>query len=450
MEKMSENNIKNEQNVLPTTDEHLSQKEIIRMYAKYVNKPKATFFKSLSLGVVQARREGLHLYTVSGHRKKDPPIDLLNCRTSGGVFNFGHRNPELIAALKEGLEKGLDIGDHHMISEQRALLARDLAQILPGNISKTQFCVGGGEAIDLAIKLSRAFTNRKKIVSAIRSYHGVTGLAMAAGNERFRGPFHFDFPDFHRVPFGDLDKMLEAIDESTAAVILETIPATGGILIPPPGYLSAIRKRCDECGAIYIADEVQAGLGRTGELWGIYGGIYPEERVEPDIMVLAKGMSAGLYPMATCSYRPEIEAVFEEDPFIHISTTGGSELGCYVTRKMLRMLTAPGFLENVKVRGNQLEEGLLSIKESRKDIITEIRGRGLMWGLEFISERFGIGYTLYMIQNGVFADYCGNNEQTIKLMPPLNSTEEDISEILRRLTIAAEKLPTINKQGGDK
>jgi len=423
------------------------QKNIIKLYAKYINKPKTTFFKSLGLAVAQGKRDGIYLSTLAGNRKKNAPIKFIDCRTSGGVFNFGHHNLKLVNILKEALDKGLDIGDHHMISEQRALLARDLAEILPGNISKTQFCVGGGEAIDLSLKLARAFTKRKKIISANRAYHGVTGLAMSVGSERFYSPFQTDISDFIHVPFGDLDKTLNAIDESTAAVILETIPATGGILIPPPGYLRAVKQRCEETGALYIADEVQAGLGRTGELWAVDGGIYPDERVVPDIMVLAKGMSAGLYPLATCSYRAEIESVFEEDPFLHISTTGGSEVGCYVTRKMLKMLTAPGFLDNVKERGAQLQKGLLEIQEKRSDIVKEIRGRGLMWGMEFINNRLSIGYTLYMIQNEIFADYCGNNEATIKLMPPLITNSKEIEEIIRRLEIAVEKLPSPKKEG---
>ncbi|TFH26790.1 MAG: aspartate aminotransferase family protein [Promethearchaeota archaeon] len=430
-------------------EEQLSQRDIIRMYSKYVCKPKAEFFKNLGLGVVQDKRRGMYLYTLEGRRKNDPPLELINCRTSGGVFNLGHQNPQMIRALQEGIEMGLDIGDHHMISKQRALLARDLAELFPGNLSKTQYCVGGGEAVDLALKMARAFTHRTKIISAKRSYHGVTGLAMAAGNERFRTPYSGELPEFQKVPFGDTETIVKAIDEQTAAVILETIPATGGILIAPPGYLTAIRKRCDEVGALYIADEVQAGLGRTGEMWGIYGGIYPDELMIPDIIVLGKGMSAGIYPMATCSYRPELESIFEEDPFIHISTTGGSELGCYITRKMLKIISRPEFLENVRIRGKQLQEGLLHLQALRPDIITEIRGRGLMWAIEFNADRLGVGYTLYMIENGVFADYCGNNEKTIKLMPPLNVTEADITEIVRRLAIALDKIPKITSVAED-
>jgi acetylornithine/succinyldiaminopimelate/putrescine aminotransferase len=411
------------------------------MYATYVSSAKAQFFKNLGLGAIQGERKGLRVKMLEGIRKKHAPLDLLDCRTSGGVYNLGHQHPLIRQALKDGIDAGLDIGDHHLISEQRALLARDLATLLPGDISKTQFCVGGGEAVDLAIKLARASTKRTKIISALGGYHGVTGLAMFAGSARFRDAFLVHPKDFVHVEFGNLKAMREAIDETTAAVILETIPATGGILIAPPGYFQGVRELCTELGVTLIADEVQTGLGRTGVMWGIYGGIYPEEKIVPDIIVLAKGMSAGYYPLATVSYRPYLDEIFNKDPFIHISTTGGSELGCYVTRKMLKIISQPSFLEHIRKMGKQMEVGLNEIKTQFPSLITKVRGRGLMWGVEFINDRYGIGYTLNMIQNGIWADYCGNNEKTIKLMPPLVVTELEMNDILKRLSEAASQLP---------
>ncbi len=419
----------------------MPQKTLYKMYAQYISKPKADFFKSLGLGVIQGKREGLTISMLEGVRKSKPPIQLLDCRTSGGVFNLGHRHPAIIKAMKEGIDAGLDIGDHHLISEQRALLAKQLADLLPGDLSQTQFCVGGGEAIDLAIKLARSTTKRRKVLSAKLGYHGVTGLAVAAGDSKFSEPFLATSKEFSQVEFGNIEALRQTIDSTFACLILETIPATGGILIAPPGYFSQVRELCDKHGVLLIADEVQSGLGRTGELWGIYGGIYPEEKIVPDLIVLAKGMSAGFYPLATCSYKPFIGEVFEQDPFVHISTTGGSELGCYVTRKMLQIVSKPTFLAKVHKVGNQLEEGLKKFQTQYPALITDVRGRGLMWGMEFINERYGVGYTLQMIKNGIFADYCGNNEQTIKLMPPLVTEETEMEEILRRLDVALTGLP---------
>ncbi|MHA1380592.1 MAG: class-III pyridoxal-phosphate-dependent aminotransferase [Candidatus Helarchaeota archaeon] len=417
------------------------QRILVKMYSDYVNKYKAQFFKDVQLNLVQGERSGLNVKMLEGRRKSEPPLNLIDCRTSGGVFNLGHQNPEIIKALKEGIDAGLDIGDHHIISEQRALLAKQLASLFPGNISKTQYCVCGGEAIDLAIKLARGITQRRKVVSAKGAYHGVTGFALAAGDPKFKDIFLWNHPDYLQVPFGDIVSIKKAITEDVACVIMETIQATGGIRVPPEGYFATIRELCEEKGVIMIADEVQTGLGRTGQMWGIYGGLYKSEKVVPDIIVLAKGMSAGYYPMATCSYRPFIEEVFKEDPFLHISTTGGSELGCYVTRKMLDIIAQPSFLKHVRDMTGLFEKGLNELKEKYTEFIVDVRGRGLMWGVEFINELYGQFFTINMIKNGVFADYCGNHKPTNKLMPPLVIQPEEVDEIMRRLDKAVKMFP---------
>ncbi|MHA1214880.1 MAG: class-III pyridoxal-phosphate-dependent aminotransferase [Candidatus Hodarchaeales archaeon] len=410
----------------------LSQKELVEMYTKYVCAPKAEFFQRLGLGLVQGKRYGIYIEMLEGIEEGAPPLKLIDCHTSGGVKNLGSHHPEIDKALKEGLEKGLDIGDHHLLSEQRALLGKKMAKLLPGDISKTMFSVGGGEAIDLAIKLARGYTKRTKIISAARAYHGVTGFALGACASNFREPFLWDLPAYQQVKFGDIDDLKKKISEDTAAVIFETIPATGGILIPEKGYFEEVRELCDENGAIFIIDEVQTGLGRTGQMWGIYGGLYSDEKVVPDIMVLAKGMSAGVYPLSTTSYRPFLEEVFEEDPFLHISTTGGSELGCFVTRKMLDIISEPSFLQHVKDIGSYFEEGLRRLTEKYEKIV-EIRGRGLMWGVEFQDEFTSLYFTLSMIKNGVWCDYCGNFKEVNKFLPPLIITEEEIQILLERM-----------------
>jgi len=409
----------------------MSQKETFKLYSEHVSRYKAEFFDDIGLAIVQGKREGVWLHTLEGI-DGGLPLELIDCRTSGGVFNLGHNHPAIINAIREGLNAGLNIGDHHLVSEQRALLAKQLADLLPEGISKTQFCAGGGEAVDLAIKLARGITKRKKVISAKKGYHGVTGLALGAGAASFKEPFLWDVPDFVQIPFGDKDS-LNSIDDSTACVIFETIPATGGILIAEEGYFTSIREKCDDHGVMMIADEVQTGLGRTGEMWGIYGGLYENEKIIPDIMVLGKGMSAGVYPLATVSYKPFIEEIFEDDPFLHISTTGGSELGCYICRKNLELLSDDKLLNHVKEMGNSFGKMLDEIKDKYGDLITDVRGRGLMWGMEFANDFTSLGFTLEMIKNGVFADYCGNFKETVKFMPPLIISEEEISIVQQRL-----------------
>ncbi len=330
----------------------LSQKELMKLYAKHVNAPKVRTFKGFGIGIVPGERSGVKIRTLAGPRPSDPPMELFDCHACGGVYNLGHLNPRIIQVLKDALDGGLDIGDHLQLSEWRAILGKKLAELMPPGITKTTFGVSGGEAVDSAIKFSRAYTKRKKCLSAIGGFHGHTGFALAAGDPGFKENFLWNLPDFKQVPFGDIDALKKNISDDVACIILETIPASAGVLIAHEGYFSEVREVCDDYGVMMIIDEVQAGLGRTGHFWAIYGGLYEHEKVIPDFMVLGKGMSAGIYPISTCSYKPFIEKkIFSEDAFIHISTTGGSDLGCAVASAMLDIQSDPKFLEHVREMG---------------------------------------------------------------------------------------------------
>ncbi|MHA2391211.1 MAG: class-III pyridoxal-phosphate-dependent aminotransferase [Promethearchaeota archaeon] len=424
----------------------LSQKELLKLYSQHVNGPKVRFFKSLGLGVIPGERDGVILRTLEGPRKGEPPLEMYNCRTSGGVYNLGHGNPRIVQIVKDALDGGLDIGDHILLSEQRALLGKKLADLMPGDISKTTFGVAGGEAVDCAIKFSRAYTKRKGCISAIGGYHGHTGFALATGDPVFRDNFLWDLPEFKQIPFGDTDAMRKALTGDIACVILETIPATGGILIADEGYFAEVREICDEKGTMMIIDEVQAGLGRTGELWAIYGGLYPNEKVVPDFMVLGKGTTSGIYPLSICSYKPFIEkAVYKDDPFIHISTTGGSDIGCAIALEMLNIQSDPKFLNHVKEMGHIFQKGLEDIKDEFPDLLRDIRGRGLMWGVEFHNESDSQLGMLSIIKEGVLLDYCNNKKDTLKILPPLIVQIHELETILEKIRIGVEKLKKIKK-----
>ena len=195
-----------------------------------------------------------------------------------------------------------------------------------------------------------------------------------------------------------------------------------------------MREICDEKGALLIIDEVQAGLGRTGHFWAIYGGLYPNEKVVPDFIVCGKGMSSGIYPLSTCSYKAFIEkAIFTEDAFIHISTTGGSDLGCAVALEMLEIQSDPEFLDHVKEMGEIFRKGLKDIADEKSDIIREVRGRGLMWGMEFFKEDDCLKSMLHIINEGVLLNYCGNKKDTLIIMPPLIVQKEELDEIISRI-----------------
>ena len=241
--------------------------------------------------------------------------------------------------------------------------------------------------------------------------------------------------------------MRKAVTEDVACVILETIPATGGVLIAPEGYFTEVREICDDKGVMMINDEVQTGLGRTGHFWAIYGGMYPNEKIIPDFIVCGKGMSAGVYPLSICSYKPFIErAVFKDDPFIHVSTTGGSDLACAVAHEMLEIQSEPEFLDHVKEMGKLFGKELKEIAEEYSDIIKEARGRGLMWGLKFFNEELSLLGMFSVIKEGVMLNYCGNKKDTLIIMPPLIVKKEEIKEIIVRIRQGIINLKKIKKR----
>ncbi len=396
------------------------QESAIEDFETYVSPGKAKAYRLLGFDFIPSKREGVWIYDEKGNK-------YINCRSSGGVFNFGHRPEELVKELKDALEL-FDIGDHLLPSGARALLAKKLAELTPGDIQYTVFGVGGGEAVDLAIKLARAHTQRPKIISAIGGYHGHTGFALATGEEEFKRYFGPLAPGFVQVPFGDLKALEKEMDETTAGVIFETIPATYGIKIPPPEFFPGIRELCDKYGAIMIIDEVQAGLGRTGRLWAI-----EEYDVVPDIMVLAKGLSGALYPMSATCFRPHLNRFFEEHPFIHISTMGGSELGCVITLKVLELTSQPEFLAQVRKKGEIFEKGLKEIQSRHPKLVKEVRVKGLMIGIEMPEEKYGPLLTIALKKNGIIALFAHNDMKSMIIMPPLIINQIEIGLVLEAL-----------------
>ncbi len=398
-----------------------NKRETIDLFARHVSPGKVAFFKSAGIDFALGRREGPFLWDLAGEKR------LIDCHCNGGVFNLGHRNPEIIDVLIESLQE-LDIGNHHLISEQRALLAERLAKLAPGELTYTVFGVGGGEAIDLAIKVARGYTGRSKVISANGGYHGHTGLALAAGDEKYRAPFGPVAPGFLQVPFNDIHAMQQAVDEDTAAVLLETIPATYGILVPDPEFLREVRALCDRTNALLIIDEIQAGLSRTGKLWAIehFG-------IAPDIMVVGKGLSGGIYPMAATCLRQEYEAVFHADPFIHISTFGGAEVGCPVALKVLEISSDPAFLRQVQEMGELFAEGFEELRGRHPGILVCLRQVGLMMGIEMVNEYCGPLFTKAAYDNGMLSVYANNDPRVAQLLPPLTIDRSLAEEILGRV-----------------
>ncbi len=394
--------------------------DILDDYARYVNPGRVDVFRSTGLDFVPGKREGVWLWDVDGSKR------VLNCRSSGGVFNLGHRPPKVIAAVKQAMDE-IDVGDHMLLSEMRAALGKRLAELTPGDIQYSTFSPGGAEAIDVAIKLARGYTHRPEIISVKKGYHGHTGFALATGEDSFRGHFGPLPPGFSKVPFGDGDALEQAVSDQTAAVIVETIPATGGMLLPPDDYYPRVRALCDRYGAQFIADEVQAGLGRTGRMWAI-----DEWNVVPDILVTGKGLSGAVYPMSATCHRPHLDRFFQENPFIHLSSFGGADLGCVAALVVLDETSRPEFLAHVREMGDRFAAGFAQLK-AKYPIVRGWRQRGLMIGFEMADERLGPAMSVGLAQNGVLAVFANHRPGTVQIMPPLIIQPEEVDFVLEAM-----------------
>jgi acetylornithine/succinyldiaminopimelate/putrescine aminotransferase len=386
----------------------------LEVFARHENRGKAELYASLGLDLVLGERGGVFIEDAfTGER-------FFNCHCNGGVFNLGHRHPRVLAAVRDALEH-LDIGNHHLISGHRARLAERLAATTEGRLPRAVFGVSGGEAVDLALKVARGATGRQGVVSALGGYHGHTGLALAAGDGQYRDPFGPNLPGFAQVAFDDLRALDAAVDDRTAAVLLEPIPATLGMPIPGPGYLAGVQALCRERGAKLIVDEVQTGLGRTGRLW-----CYQHDDLEPDAVVTGKALSGGVYPITATLMTDELHAILDRLPFAHISTFGGAELGCAAALAALDVVEAPGFLERVAELSDRLAAALAGAP-------FELRRRGLMMGLKFPERAGGMLAARRLYKAGVFAVWANNDPSVLQFLPPLTIADGELEELVERV-----------------
>ena len=400
------------------------KKRILDLSAAHVCPHRVAFWEKSGIPLVIGERHGYVIRDVDGH-------ELIDVHLNGGTFNLGHRNPEVVAAMVEAAET-FDIGNHHFPSIARAELAEVLSRLAPGKMPYWVFASGGSEANDIAIKTARAATGRRRVVALDAGYHGRTGLSGAAGEDAAARHFLSDQPnDFATVPFGDLDAVERVLaGEQIAAVIMETIPATYGFPMPPDGYLLEIKRLCERTGTLYIADEVQTGLGRTGTLWGVeqYG-------VEPDILVTAKGFSGGVYPIAAVGLRANTAGWLTDHGWGHVATFGGSEIGCRVAQRVLEITSRDSVVENVEHLAEHLRQGLEAIRV-RQPFLRGVRQRGLVMGLETDHPQGAVYLQKALYDLGVWGIAAGYDLSVLQFKPGLLMDTATADAVLDRLDAA--------------
>jgi putrescine aminotransferase len=404
------------------------KQQALKDFAEFINPMKVRTMKSAGIDIIEEKRSGACSWDITGKR-------YIDCQTGSGIMNVGRGNQEIAAALKKALDT-YDIGVFLLCSKQKADLAKRLAEITPGDLSCTIFGAGGGEAVDAAIKIARGFTMKPGIIYTDKAYHGHTGFALSAiGRDSYKESFEPLMPGFAKVQFGDADAIRKAVNKDTAAVILETIQGEGGINIPPEGYLAEVRKICDENEVLLILDEIQTGFGRTGKMFAC-----EHWDIVPDLMTVAKSLGGGIYPISATIFKEEINDFFIPHPFVHLSTFGGSDLGCIVGLAAIDYIIKNDLPGNAERMGQRFKAGFDRLLKEYPDLLLEVRQKGLMMGLQYTNESIGPRMTKKLSDRGVLAIYTGNDPSICRFMPPLVITPEEVDEVLNALEDSMKEL----------
>ncbi len=391
-------------------------------YSVHINPQKVRVLRAAGLDIIESQRDGVWVYDADGHR-------LLDCFTSAGSFNVGRRRPEIVSAMHEAVDR-LDHGNFLLCSKEKADLAAKLAEVSPGELSCVMFGTGGGEAVDFALKLARGATGRARVVHTVNGYHGHTGFALsAAGRDAYRLPFEPLMPEFVKVDYGDLDAMAAVIDSHTAAVLVEPIQGEGGIRVPPDGYLRGLRELCTDNGALLVLDEIQTGFGRTGKWFAC-----EHEGVVPDIMTVAKSLGGSMVSISATIFTEELREFLIPNPFIHLSTFGGSDLACVVALRVIEIIESTGLVEHAAEMGILLHSGLSKLQSEYPEAILEVRGRGMMAGLKLSDDSMGPRLSYNLSNHGVLAIYSGNEPSVMRIMPALVIEPEEINFLIEALS----------------
>ncbi len=365
--------------------------------------------------VTVERGLGSHVWDTNGK-------EYIDCMGGYGVALVGHCNPRVVKAIKAQLDKIITVHSS-LYNKTREQFLESLIKIAPKNLNQVYLNNSGSEAVEAAIKFARKFTGKTGMVAMNGSYHGKSfGSLSVTFSQKYRKSFEPLVEKVSFSPFGDIEALRSTVNSDTAFVIMEPIQGESGIHVAPDGFLQDVRKLCNEKGILLIFDEIQSGLGRTGKMWASQ-----HWETNPDIMCLAKGIAGGV-PMGATLVRQDILACINKGE--QSSTFGGNPLSCAAGIATIEALTEDRLVENAAKMGKIFREGLERLKEKHK-IIREVRGKGLMIGIEI---KFEVKDILFDgIANNLLLLYSGKN--ILRLLPPLVISESDITKALETLDV---------------
>ncbi len=390
-------------------------------YEKHLNPGFLRFKKSADSKSIEWSGDGATMIDIHGRK-------FIDCLGGYGVFCLGHRPRAVIDAVVKTFER-IGMSSQELLSPYQAMLAKELASISPGDLSYSYFHSGGAESNDAGIKLARIATGRTKHVTFSMSFHGKTMGALSATNrERLRKPFEPMVPGFVEVPFNDLKALRKVMSEEIASVIVEPVQGEGGINVPSVEFLPGVRELCDEFGALLHLDEVQTGFGRTGKWFAC-----EHTEVVPDILTLGKALGGGVMPISAVHAKPAVWRRLEENPWYLSCTFGGNAPACAAGIATIRELKRRGVIGQVTTKGELFKNLLYELKDDFSDKIKDVRGMGLLLGVEFVTEGLGNTVAKKLFEADVLTAHTANNPRVMRIEPPLVISEEEIGEVSKRL-----------------
>jgi acetylornithine/succinyldiaminopimelate/putrescine aminotransferase len=375
------------------------------------------------LAITVARAAGSSLWDDTGREY----LDLL---AGMGVANVGHAHPDVLAAVQAQAARHLHVMVYgELVQETQVRLATRLAALLGPPLEVVYFTSSGAEAIEGALKTARKHTRRAGIVAFDGAFHGDTlGALSVGGNPVYREPFEPLLPGVTRLPFGDSARF-DAIDERTAAVVVEPVQAEAGVVVPPADFLPALRRRCDETGALLVLDEVVTGFGRTGRLFA-----HEHWGVRPDLLVLAKALGGGLPLGAFVGRREVMQTLAHDPPLAHVTTFGGHPLSCAAGLAALDVLVRDALPARAAGLGARFVKALDALRGHGG--LAAVRGLGLLIGMEFESAAACARFARRALEHGLILNWTLHRDTVVRLAPPLVLGEDEVERALAGLAAA--------------
>jgi putrescine aminotransferase len=369
--------------------------------------------------------------------------EYIDCLGGFGIFNVGHRHPKVVDAVRAQLGR-MALHSQDLLDPLRAMLAKALAMVTPGDLKYAFLCNSGTESVEAALKLARTYDPSKQtILGATKGFHGKSfGSLSVSSKAAFRRPFGSMLPSVEHVPFNDLEELrrrmhtLAAVGEDVGAVILEPIQGEGGVNLPDDGYLPGVRALCDEYGSLMVLDEVQTGMGRTGKFFAC-----EHWDVVPDVMCLAKAFGGGVMPAGAVVATEAVFSRLFDNPFLHTTTFGGNPLACAAALAAINVTIEEDLPSRAARMGEYFLRRLREAARGHEDIVVDVRGKGLMIALEFVNDATGFEVSKYMFDRGVLVAGTLVNARVIRVEPPLVIREDQAERVCTLFADALNALP---------